>query len=398
MTDILKPKKSPNVPGQYLGYSLQTTRLLTKILEGKPGMKASIEVFEDVGTEDAVGNKVASQAKSVHDNNPVSDRSLDLWKTLSNWVDASKSGVLIPDKTYFEIYVSKPREGPIVKMFSKATTDEEAITALLNTKVLLWGEPPEYKHRAEVAKTIRPYIENVFSCDKDMIHKIIKNFTLVCGTGSPHEDLEKIMFGKAIAPEIVPDVIHWGLGWVKKQTDILLEKGIPAVVEYDIFQLELIKIVRIFDCRTILSSFAVKPSSQDVETDITTRTYVRQLEIIDSGFEDIVQAVNDFLRTRYDSIMWGKKGLVHETSLEKYENALKRAWQNYKKLIFLEQPQLNEKAQGQLLYTKCSLHKATIEGLEIPDHFTPGTFHALADEPKIGWHPNYQRELKSVKT
>jgi hypothetical protein len=33
--------------------------------------------------------------------------------------------------------------------------------------------------------------------------------------------------------------------------------------------------------------------------------------------------------------------------------------------------------------------------LEVPRHFTPGCFYALADTKSVGWHPDYKSKLKS---
>jgi hypothetical protein len=32
-----------------------------------------------------------------------------------------------------------------------------------------------------------------------------------------------------------------------------------------------------------------------------------------------------------------------------------------------------------------------------PSHFIPGCLHRLADDMSIGWHPNYEQQLKVKK-
>ena len=46
-----------------------------------------------------------------------------------------------------------------------------------------------------------------------------------------------------------------------------------------------------------------------------------------------------------------------------------------------------------MLYYDCMDHGAKLEGLETPAHFTRGSFHALAEDRLIGWHPSYLLEL-----
>jgi hypothetical protein len=107
-TDVSE-RKSSHVPGQYLGYALQPTRLLSLALDAAPGSSLSLEVFEDVGVEEGSGERLASQTKTARDSNPVSDRAIDLWKTFSNWLTAISKGELDPSKTCFEIYLASIR-------------------------------------------------------------------------------------------------------------------------------------------------------------------------------------------------------------------------------------------------------------------------------------------------
>src|SRR5271157_5971626 len=109
--------KSSNVPGTYLGFSLQTTRFLEHMLKAAPGDIVCLEVFEDVGVEKADGSRIAEQNKSNLTHNPLADRAIDLWKTLRNWVDAVETGDLDPERTAFILYASSPASGVIAQTF-----------------------------------------------------------------------------------------------------------------------------------------------------------------------------------------------------------------------------------------------------------------------------------------
>jgi len=96
-------KRRTQVPGQYLGFSLQQTRFLQLLLRATAGTTISLEVFEDVGAELPNKRKVASQVKSALVTNPIADRAPELWKTFRNWNDAVAAGELDPATTVFEI-------------------------------------------------------------------------------------------------------------------------------------------------------------------------------------------------------------------------------------------------------------------------------------------------------
>src|SRR5687767_10932510 len=98
MTSTRKPR-SAQVPAQFLGYSLQTTRAAIRALQAEPGAFVSVEVLDDVAVTRSDGGTTAEQSKSATASNPIADRSVELWKTFSNWVRAAESGALDPMRT-----------------------------------------------------------------------------------------------------------------------------------------------------------------------------------------------------------------------------------------------------------------------------------------------------------
>lgn len=102
-----RKRKSPHVPDQYAGYSLQTTRMTELLLKAPFGSNVSIEVFEDVGVENADGRRLASQNKNVQSSNPLANRAMDFWKTMANWTKAVGGNELDAKHTTFEIYLPR---------------------------------------------------------------------------------------------------------------------------------------------------------------------------------------------------------------------------------------------------------------------------------------------------
>ncbi|MCA1050988.1 hypothetical protein LCM14_14315 [Priestia aryabhattai] len=388
-------KKSANVPGQYLGYSLQGTRFLVKLLEAETGTAVSLEVFDDIGTENNSGKKIAEQGKSALVGNPIADRSKDLWKTFSNWIDSIKTGILDVNRTSFEIYVSHPKNGNIVRKFSDAKTIEEAKDAISFAKRELWGEAPEYEKKENVALSIQEYVSDVFLYDETTVYKLIQNFSLNCGSNSPQTDLRELMNKYLCPDEIIDYVLEWSLGWVKRKTDMLLEKSLPAIIQVNDFRSEVRSFIRKHDRRTILASVSISQDQDIIEGNLKElSTYIKQLELINSKYEDKYSAVNDFLRAGIDRSYWAENSLVHESSFDEFEDSLTREWSNSNEEIEIMHTDKSEIVRGKLLYLKCKRLEKHLEGLEVPDHFVPGCFHALSDERVIGWHPNYKTQLE----
>lgn len=385
------------VPGQAEGYYLQETRFLAHLLAAGKGTVVSLEYLGDVASENADGTVISEEDKSSIDGNPVSDRSVALWKTISNWVNDVKDGSLDLEKTIFRLYVPKSCTGNFVKAFSDAKTIDDAKKVLNNAIQELWGKEPECSFRANVADTLKPFIDNVFEAsNRKIVCKIMTVFEFETGKGSSYSDIDDAIRNKAIAKEIIDQVRIHLLGWTKEKIDIFLEQGKPARISYDEFHEEMISYVRKAYRRQLLINFAQKPTLDAQKHEMKeSKTYLQQLELIDADYDDKLRAISDYLMASVNRAEWAERDIVHESSFDDLIENLMRTWENKKSDIEILNAALPEKSRGKLLYNGCFNHSALLEGNPVPEHFIPGSFHALSDGKKLGWHPQWKNLLVS---
>jgi len=387
-------RKSAQVPGQLFGYSLQPIRLLSLALDAAEGTTLSLEVFEDVGAVDENGNAFASQTKSAIETNPVSDRSVDLWKTFSNWKTAISSGQINLETTKFEIYLAKRRTGKLVQLFHEAKTEEATNAAFAEARDLFWGAATDYPKKQKLAASLAPYVNHVLEAPTDIAVGIIQRFTLSVAAKDPLRDLRPKVDSKWVRPESVDAVIQHAHGWIKEKMDGLVLAGKSATLNVDEFNAEMRAFLPRIDFEHILTAIAGKlVLTEDTLAAEQLRTYVRQLQLIEGSDEDIFEAINQFLRAAAERSAWGKQGLVHEKSFDEYEEALISAWKNKRSVHNITHKSLSGVDRGKLLLADCGLHQQKLQGLEPPPFFTPGSFHALAEEQTVGWHPEYKKLL-----
>lgn len=389
-------RKSAQVPGQLFGYSLQAIRLLSLALDASPGTVLSLEVFEDVGAVDEKGNALASQTKSGLETNPVSDHSVDLWKTFSNWLTLVASGQLSIASTRFEIYLAKPHTGKLVTSFHAANTEEDAKVALDHARDVLWGAPPKYPKKKKLAETLAPFVNHVLDPSSNEAVGIIRRFELRTATKDPLRDLRPKVNAKWVRPESVELVIKYAHGWIKEQLDSLLLQGKAAALNVDEFNAEIAAYLPRVDFREILTAIAgTLELTDDAIAAEQVRTYVRQLELIEYSDEDVIEAINNFLRASAERAAWSEAGIVHEISFDDYEESLVAYWKNKRAVHRVIHKSLSGVECGQLLLADCGMHQQKLQGLEVPSFFTSGSFHALAEEKTVGWHPEYERLLRA---
>ena len=391
--DKRSKRKSSNVPGTYLGFSLQTTRFLEHMLKAAPGDVVCLEVFEDVGVEKADGSRIAEQSKSNLAHNPLADRAIDFWKTLRNWLDAVEIGDLDPERTAFILYASNPAGGPIAQSFHDAKTHNVALEALKNAKERLLDKDHD-GGGCSIPGQFGVHLRRIFSADEATVAKIIVRFTFESGCGSSYEELRSLTKWKLVSEDVCEEVIQWALGWIKKATDQLMEKGKPARIEQGVFHNALLRYVQTHDRINILRSVAGTFSRETLQKEADFRVYVRQLNLIQVDTDDILAAVNDFMCAASDRTHWSERGLINESSLDEYSNELCRSWSNKKIKVTTVHSQMTNIDQGRVLYSECMEHSLPLDGLETPTYFSRGSWHALSDDQIVGWHPDYKTELQ----
>lgn len=75
-----------------LGFEYQDLVCLEQLVNMKPGEVVGLEVFDDVHRVELDGNKILIQVKhSINSEEALTNRDVDLWKTLFNWGAALES-------------------------------------------------------------------------------------------------------------------------------------------------------------------------------------------------------------------------------------------------------------------------------------------------------------------
>ena len=245
-----------------------------------------------------------------------------------------------------------------------------------------------------VATHLQPHLHKFFSADRKVVVKVVIRFAFECGGGSPQEELRPLILQKWVGEEIYEDLVRWALGWVKRETDFLLEKGLPARIDQKEFHDAAVNFVRAHDRTDILRSFAGTIPDDQIKAEIGIRNYVRQLGLIAIDDDEIYGAINDFMKAAVDRTVWSERGMISETALDDYSDELFKSWKNKRDRVVIGYDNKALVSQGRLIYRDCIEHTVPLDGLGTPPYFTRGSWHTLADDEIVGWHPNYKDELR----
>lgn len=153
-----------HVPDKVYAYMIQSHHMLYELLNCEKGDSVSVEVFDDVGVEHPDGSRDAIQLKSALSNrNPVSNKAIDLWKTMYNWMLSAETGELDPENTRYILFINVNKKGTIVDKFHSVKSTEEAIDAWNKTKEIFYDEEGKLK---EIGEECRKYVEYFYKDEK----------------------------------------------------------------------------------------------------------------------------------------------------------------------------------------------------------------------------------------
>lgn len=377
-----------NSPGQLLGYSIQYSRALCHLLRANPGDYVCIEVLGDVASVSVDGETTSEEDKSSLSTNPITDRSVDLWKTFANWIDAIASGSLDPSHTRFVLYCNKTGKPSLAAAFSAANDSKAANEAVAKTKSEL--KDLKADHAAW------EYFDKAVNKNESVLLEIIERFELQTGVGAGYDDVYTEVLKKLVPESQIDWVIKYMNGWLFQLISEKIAAKQPAIITWAEFAHQW-KVPFDRARRLELIDFALD-APLDNEIVANQRKdrpkYLHQLEIIEAPDDEVFEAVTDFLKAKYNRDKWIEAEIIDESSAADFEKKLFNFWKNKSKAIGLTNSNLVDKQQGQLLLLECKLRSETIRDSSPPSSTIAGTYHAMANVPSLGWHPNWKSLIK----
>lgn len=372
-----------HVPDKLYSFVLQVRHLLYELLSIEDDNAiVSTEAIDDVAVENGEA-VIAIQIKSSQSkNNPISNRAVDFWKTMYNWMQYCEDNTLDINNTEFKLVVNALKEknfGTISEKFNKASEKCEILIAIEEAKQELFGS------EKNIGNIYRKYIEYFFDDKKlDLAIKIISKFSIVVFNNDYDISLKEKFRNRVLCDEYYEELYEYMQGWIQEHINEQLKYGKPAFIKYSDFRAELEKQLKMYRHSKVLEAISVENTRERCKDELKKRdNYIKQLEEINVNYDDKISAINAFLRQSIDKTEWAKRGLFTNKSLCEYEKGLLKNWDLVNKMKKIEQPHLGKEEFGRLVYYKCIGLETELQGNKLPIHFTEGYYNNLANEIKI---------------
>lgn len=383
-----------HVPDKLYGYGLQVRQMLYELLNCGIDSVVSIEKFDDVGVENRDEKKAIQTKSALSERNPVSDRAVDLWKTLYNWLIALKENELSLNVTLFTLVINVNKSGSVVTWLHQAHDEKEAEEAYGKISGEFMGKDGKYIKQND---SINNYVLTFLAEDnKKYALYIIEKFKLVVmDEGHTNKIYDEFKAKTYLPSDIQNLVFDKMLGWIDKTTALQIENGQVMQIAKTRFNMELTLTQKMVNQNKCLLELAPNPTNTEIELQENEyKTYLRQLQIIDLDYDDQLTAINDYLKASANRTIWAVNGDINDDLLKQYYEDLQKRWKTKRNIIEMDKDEWEEDKRGRYLYYICQDEDINMGIIMTPRSFKNGCYHELADQQQIGWHPNYKQKLK----
>lgn len=381
-----------------LGYYYQILRGLVLLL-GENTMKKpelSFECLDDISITD--GREVDLYQTKLHIRKAqLSDRSTDFWKTIRVWSQEIKDGLLNPEETIFTLITT-------------ANVSEDSFISLFKTR------------KAEDRKTIFSTMETIAtetSSDTNMLgykafgelseeqkRLLVKNIVIVDSEVSVEDtlnELERLLELSAPSSalnDFIEKIVGW---WFLRSVKMLLSAGTQRISRESLKN-------QIDSLRDQIRAdalpedfYAAVEVSDDELTESESKTYIKQLSLIDATKREKRAAISDYRRAYGQRSKWLRDGRVNQEEYDVFDSNLCDDWNQRHGLLEDKTEGIDDagrKDAGHEFYRSFyvdpqhTMPSFKNKGLYI----TKGSYQMLSDFIKIGWHPNYKKLLENDET
>ena len=378
-----------------LGYMYQVHVALLELMRRAaetPAIAMRMEVLDDVSFEFEASPMELLQTKHrLARTATLADTSADLWKSVRRWSEAIAAGEVDASETRFSLLTTATAPDNSVGALLRARQGRDEVEALRRMETVA---------RTDSAATNRSAYAAFLDLDDAKRRSLVSSF---------------VVLDAAHTIDDVPEALRLELRRAAAQqhlaalTDRLIEWWSLRVVRHLRDQTEPIYAAEVdFKIDDLRDQFAAQALPIDVglddpaigELSADDRTFVRQLQLIAAEHELLETAIRDYKRAYLQRSRWVRDKLVLDDELSRYEDRLVDEWQ-HQRAIATQRARQAGTDEGRLQELGLEVYAATTNGRtwfrRVEEPFVMrGTLHQLADDLRVGWHPDFIARLRSL--
>ena len=393
------PNPFSAAPSQ-LGYQYQVREALLLALKkcrtNQP-FSVAIEALDDVVFE-SIGNPIELIQTKHHINatSTLTDASPDLWKTLRIWFEGVGAHRIVQGATYQLITTAIAPLGSVAALLRSGRTSSDVVSAqqkLENVAITSTNTVNALAYKAYLETTL------------DLRLKLLEDITVLSQV-PPIQNWESEIWtellwaaDKRFSAPFIERLEGWWMSRVIKH--LTSPHDINGILSEEIYS-------KVQELREQFSQESL-PIDEDIalfELDDTSESsyhespFVLQLKLFNAGKSRIALAINDYYRAFTQRSRWLRDSLVLVGELDRYENRLVDEWKHVFATMEDElggiatEEDKRKAASNMLKWAETTTFP--IRKMVLDSFVSRGSFHILADDLRVGWHPEFRKRLEAL--
>lgn len=400
--------------GPGAGYIYQFELTLVELAKMSSNNVLSIEKMDDLAIQDEKGHYIMTiQAKhsiSVTGSN-FGSTSVDLWKTLVNWLDKLKKGLIVRGNHFKAITNVKIPSNSIIREFG-ITEFDAVVDKIRKIKAEQELKVTDNDAKDKESKTIKETLNRI-----DIILNDLINFRIILSSFSFEENyqlkddfFDSIQLGSITNDSYKSDLYENFLGWVVARSIGKWNNRNEAEFTKKDFEEKYHHLQRVHPLKKALFR-SKKEIPELAKIDLTqTRndTYIQQIEDIERDEDDKEDIIKDAILNFILCEIEMSHIITNSNTFTKpdYEDFKTLCFENWKRVKRKHAP-LDDKSYSETEQNDIAIKifDEIMNDLKLSfiddfnfDHsniyIQNGAFLQLSDEPRIGWIPSWKKKYK----
>jgi hypothetical protein len=354
------------------------------------GIDIAIEKLDDVSFEkDGSALELLQIKHHLKKSGDLTDSSVDLWKTLRVWAEATKADPSLPGRTRFVLVTTAQAPAGSATSFLRPPDAGERDPSTAETMLMAAGAASK---NAALGKAIAAFAALTPEMRKALVAaiEIIDGVPLIADLEALIEERLR-MIGPRGKPALAREQLE---GWWWPRICAALQAETPGTIP--VLEVE----QKLDDIRDSLKRDAlpfdmehVEPPQEELDT-LDEMRFVRQLQAVGIGANRLQFAKRDFYRASAQRSQWARQNLVFDGEVGRFERTLIEEWQpRFAQMcdgLAHGCPEAALREAGQKLYGWVETEARFPMRTTVSRFLNVGSYHILADDLRVGWHRDYQ--------
>lgn len=406
-TDAMNHSDKISADKTSLGFEFQDLVYIEKLIELKPGQTLGLELHDDIHVETAakdgsIDDLLLIQVKHSINEGKITDRDIDLWKTIHNWI------MLIPDlpshrKLTLQLYTNKNLNSQnFVSLLKDPRKNLQKILDHVRQVEIDISSVESKKKSGECPNPLAKYVKSVSQSSDEDLKLIFDNFEFHSDSSAVIERLSLALRQLAVPKARIEDTRKHVIGAFKESKFSKIIQGQKVTISFDDFRTKMgfDRIVSSARADSVDFDRFIKiyfDYQRPDKLSFSSSKFHEQLKDIDISDEEIVdRGVEMMLAERFIESLQDSGSFIASENLL-LENKAVSEWETLHNQLHRRTQEHDEpmhRYTSQDCYDQTMRISLKVGSNDLPRNLIRGKYMKLSDQLRIGWRKNWWDKFK----